>query len=164
MTSNLLQRHVLWSYRPYQNLGQIAHNLHDYVLDDVICKPPIEVIPSDSEPADLNAAFKDISLLNVQQMTDFNMTATMVFDSIHGNCPEHLADMSVPAQQIHNHETRHDVNGSFPPHINCVAGQQSFLNRGYHLWNSLPHSLKEAPTPQCFKTNLFKVIAGSGSL
>ena len=42
MTSNLVQRHVLWSYRPYQNLGQIDHNLHNHVFDDVICKPPIE--------------------------------------------------------------------------------------------------------------------------
>ena len=32
----------LWSYRPYQNLGQIDHNLHNHVFDDVICKPPIE--------------------------------------------------------------------------------------------------------------------------
>ena len=42
MTSNLVKGHVLWSYRPYQNLGQIDHNLHDHVFDDVICKPPIE--------------------------------------------------------------------------------------------------------------------------
>ena len=41
MTSNLVQRHVLWCYRPYQNLGQIDHNLHNHVFDDVICKPPI---------------------------------------------------------------------------------------------------------------------------
>ena len=38
---NLVQRHVVWSYRLYQNLGQIDHNLHSYVFDDVICKPPI---------------------------------------------------------------------------------------------------------------------------
>ena len=41
MTSNVVQRHVLWSYRPYQNLGQIDHNLHNHVFDYVICKPPI---------------------------------------------------------------------------------------------------------------------------
>ena len=34
-----VQRHVLWSYRPGQNLGQIDHNLHNHVFDDVICKP-----------------------------------------------------------------------------------------------------------------------------
>ena len=32
MTTNLVQRHVLWSYRPYQNLGQIDHNLQNHVL------------------------------------------------------------------------------------------------------------------------------------
>ena len=41
ITSNLLQRHAVWSYRPYQNLKQIDHNLHDHVFDDVICKPSI---------------------------------------------------------------------------------------------------------------------------
>ena len=121
----------------------------------------IEIIHSDSEPADLNAAFKDLSLLNVQQMIDFN-TATTVYDSIHRNCPEYLADMFLPAQQMHNHQTRHAQNGLFPFHINRVAGQRSFLNRGCHLWNSLPHSLKDAATAQCFKTNLFKIITGTG--
>ena len=28
----LVQRHVVWSYRPYQNLGQIDDNLHNHVL------------------------------------------------------------------------------------------------------------------------------------
>ena len=31
----------MWSYRPYQNLEQIDHNLHYPVFDDVIYKPPI---------------------------------------------------------------------------------------------------------------------------
>ena len=33
---------TVWSYRPYQNLGQIDHNLHSHAFDDVICKPPIQ--------------------------------------------------------------------------------------------------------------------------
>ena len=119
----------------------------------------IEIIHSDSELADLNAAFKDLSLLNVQQMTDFN-TATTVYDSIRRNCPEYLADMFLLAQQMHNHQTWHAQNGLFPSDINRVAGQRPFLNRGCHLWNSLPHSLKEAPTAQCFKTNLLKLLLG----
>ena len=41
ITSNLVQMHVVWSHRSYQNLGQIDHNLHSHVFDDVICKPPI---------------------------------------------------------------------------------------------------------------------------
>ena len=40
-TSNLMQRHILWFKGSYQNLGQIDHNLHNHVFDDVICKPPI---------------------------------------------------------------------------------------------------------------------------
>ena len=43
MTSNFAQRHILGSYGPYQNLGQIDHNLHNRVFDDVICKPPIQI-------------------------------------------------------------------------------------------------------------------------
>ena len=30
------------SYRPYQNLGQIGHNLHNLVFDDVIYKTPTD--------------------------------------------------------------------------------------------------------------------------
>ena len=41
ITSNLVQRHIVWSYRPCQNLEQIDHNLHNHVFDDIICKPPI---------------------------------------------------------------------------------------------------------------------------
>ena len=41
MTSNLVKRQVLLSYRQYLNLGQIDHNLHNHVFDDVLCKPPI---------------------------------------------------------------------------------------------------------------------------
>ena len=37
------ETHLL-SNRPYQDLGQIDHNLHDHVFDDVICKPPISAI------------------------------------------------------------------------------------------------------------------------
>ena len=36
-----VQRHVVWSYRPYENLEQTDHNLHNHVFDDVICKPSI---------------------------------------------------------------------------------------------------------------------------
>ena len=32
MTSNLVQRHVLWSYRPNKNLGQIDRNLQNMFL------------------------------------------------------------------------------------------------------------------------------------
>ena len=35
------ETHVVWSYRPYQNLGEIDHDWHSHVFDDVICKPPI---------------------------------------------------------------------------------------------------------------------------
>ena len=41
ITSNLIQRHIVWSYKPYQNSEQIDHNLHNHVFDDVIYKPSI---------------------------------------------------------------------------------------------------------------------------
>ena len=34
----------MWYHRPYQNLGQIDHNLHDHIFDDVMSKPPIEIM------------------------------------------------------------------------------------------------------------------------
>ena len=37
----MVHRHAVWSYRPYQNLEQIDHNLHNHVFNDVIWKPPI---------------------------------------------------------------------------------------------------------------------------
>ena len=43
ITSNLIQGQTviieIWS-----KLGQIDHNLHNHAFDDVICKPPIEII------------------------------------------------------------------------------------------------------------------------
>ena len=38
---NLVERHVPWSHRLYQNLGQFDYDLHSYAFDDIICKPPI---------------------------------------------------------------------------------------------------------------------------
>ena len=38
---NLVQGHVVWSYRSYRNLGEIDQNYRSHVFDDVICKPPI---------------------------------------------------------------------------------------------------------------------------
>ena len=34
MTTNLVHRHVLRSYRSYRNLVQVNHNLHNHVFDD----------------------------------------------------------------------------------------------------------------------------------
>ena len=49
---NLVQRHAVWSYRLYQNLGQVDHNLHNQGFDDVICKLPID--------ENVKTAFKDV--------------------------------------------------------------------------------------------------------
>ena len=73
-------------------------------------------------------------------------TATTVFESIGGNCPEYwLHDIFVPAQQMHNHQTRHAQNILFPfSIIKCDARQRSFSNSDCYLWNPLPHSLEDA--------------------
>ena len=96
----------------------------------------VELIHPESESVDISRAFKEPSILNVQQLIDYS-TISIVYDSIHSNCPEYLAELFVPAHDIHNYQTRHARNGLFPTHMNLVAGQRSFLNRGCHLWNSL---------------------------
>ena len=49
MTSNLVQRKIVWSCRSYQNLEQIHHHLDIHVFDGVICKPskPWKVLAND---------------------------------------------------------------------------------------------------------------------
>ena len=32
MTSNLIHRHVVWSDKPDQNLGQMDHNFHGFLM------------------------------------------------------------------------------------------------------------------------------------
>ena len=34
----MVETHVVWSYRPYQKLGQINHDLHSHAFDEVIRK------------------------------------------------------------------------------------------------------------------------------
>ena len=80
--SSLVETRLRYCNVVWGNCGTILINKLQHLQNRAI-----EIIHSDSEPADLNAAFKDLSLLNVQQMIDFN-TATAVYDSIHGNCPE----------------------------------------------------------------------------
>ena len=36
ITSNLVYEHVMWSHRPFENLGEIDHNLCNYISHDVI--------------------------------------------------------------------------------------------------------------------------------
>ena len=120
----------------------------------------VELIHPESESVDISRAFKEQSLHNVQQLVDYS-TISMVYDSIHSNCPEYITEPFVPAQDIHNYQTRHARNGLFPTHMNLVAGQRSFLNRGCHLWNSLPQTIQCASTTLCFKKNLFKFILES---
>ena len=110
----------------------------------------VELIHPESESVDISSALKEQSLLNVQQLIDYS-TISMAYDSIHGNCPEYLTELFVPAHNIHNYQTRHARNGLFPTHMNLVAGQRSFLDRGCHLWNSLPQTVQCASTTLCFK-------------
>ena len=115
----------------------------------------IQLISKESELADLNELFTDLSILNIQQLIDFN-TTNMVCDSINGNCPEYLTNIFIPAQRIHNYRTRHANHGLFPSHTNLVAGQRTFQSGGCHLWNSLPQHIQCATTSQNFKKSLFK--------
>ena len=120
----------------------------------------VELIHPESGSVDISRAFKEQSLLNVQQLIDYS-TISMVYDSIHGNCPEYLTELFVPAHDIHNYQTRHASNGLLPTHMNLAAGQRSFRNRGCHLWNSLPQTVQCASTTLCFKKNLIKFILES---
>ena len=110
----------------------------------------IQLISKESELADLNKLFTDLSILNIQQLIDFN-TTNMVYDSVNGNCPEYLTDIFIPAQKIHNYNTRHANHGLFPSHTSLVAGQRTFQSRGCHLWNSLPQQIQCATTSQNLK-------------
>ena len=61
----------------------------------------VELINSDSELVNLNTAFKELPLVNVQQLIDYS-TTTLVYDSIHGNCPEYPVDLFIHVSNIHN--------------------------------------------------------------
>ena len=110
----------------------------------------VELIHPESESVDISSALKEQSLLNVQQLIDYS-TISMAYDSIQGNCSEYLTELFVPAHNIHNYQTRHARKGLFPTHMNLVAGQRSFLDRGCHLWNSLPQTVQCTSTTLCFK-------------
>ena len=110
----------------------------------------IQLISKESESADPNKLFTDLSILSIQQLIHFN-TTNMVYDSVNGNCPEYLTYIFIPGQKIHNYSTRHANHGLFPSHTNLVAGQRTFQYRGCHLWNSLPQQIQCVTTSQNFK-------------
>ena len=74
----------------------------------------IQLISKESESSDLNKLFTDLSILNIQQLIDFN-TTNMVYDSVNRNCPKYLTDIFIPAQRIHNYSTRHANHGLSHP-------------------------------------------------
>ena len=63
----------------------------------------VELIHPESGSVDISRAFKEQSLLNVQQLIDYS-TISMVYDSIHGNCPARVLHGLVPLinmQKLH---------------------------------------------------------------
>ena len=127
--SRLRYCNVVWGNCGTSFIGKLQH----------LQNRAVELIHPESESFDISTAFKEQSLLNIQHLIDYS-TTSVVYDSIHGNCPEYLTKLFVPAKDIYNYQTRHARNGLFPTHMNLVAGQRSFLNRGCHLWNSLPQT------------------------
>ena len=118
MASRLRYCNVVWGNCGTSLINKLQH----------LGNSAVEFIHPESKSVDISTAFKEESLLNVQQLIYYS-TTSMVYDSSHGNCPEYLTELFVPAQDIYNYQSRLAGNGLFPTHMNLVAGQRPFLKR-----------------------------------
>ena len=66
-------------------------------------------------------AYNELEVLNVQQLIDFDTNTNIImFKLISGTTPDYLNDLLVPANQIHDHYTRHAMPGFHPIDITRI--------------------------------------------
>ena len=89
-------------------------------------------------------------------------TVTMVYKSLHNRTPTYITDLFINVDQVHQHNTRQSnklfiVGGRTSHKLN------SFKHRGSTLWNSLPETIRIAPSPASFTRRCHKFMRETAS-
>ena len=73
-----------------------------------------------------------------------------MYKAINNLAPDYLTSSITLSNTIHNHNTRSSENSVTLQQFHST-GQKTFVYTGSKLWNSLPCSIKNLPSVDCFK-------------
>ena len=98
--------------------------------------------------------FKDLSILNIKDVTDLEM-AKFMFKLNNNELPIEISRLLVRCNEIHNYQTRHNVD---PVHIKPEFASlcSSFLVQGPIKWKKIDKCLKEAKNVKNFALKIKK--------
>ena len=112
-------------------------------------KKGIRIIFNASYYAHTTPIFKELKLLNVYDINNFNI-AIFMFLCSRGLLPLAMLSTFVLNSNVHCHNTRNSVNYHLPK-IRTNISKNSIFFKGPVLWNQIPPDLKNSPSLNCFK-------------
>ncbi len=97
---------------------------------------------------------RDLGWLNLRQRRDY-FVGIMVFKSLNGNSPDHIADLFTFTRDLNVCNTRStSSNDLFVPRINKHVFTQALQVTGPKMWNSIPTTIRSSTSLDMFKFKL----------
>ena len=126
-------------------------NCNDYYMLRLFLlqKKAIRIIFNASYYAHTTPIFKELKLLTVYDINNFNI-AIFMFLCSRGLLPVAMLSKFVLNSNVHCHNTRNSVNYHLPK-IRTNISKNSIFFKGPVLWNQIPPDLKNSPSLNCFK-------------
>ncbi len=100
----------------------------------------------------IKPVLKELHWLPVKSRINYKILL-LTFKALHGLAPQYLRDLITPyvPTRCLQSENQHLLS---VPHIHSKTGERTFAWAGPHLWNSLPHDLREISDVNIFKSHL----------
>jgi hypothetical protein len=101
---------------------------------------------------------RELQWQSVSQRVNYYL-ATLMFNSIHGNAPDHLCNSITMACESNDVNTRlRNTMKVELPICKTVNMKKSFLYRGSVIWNSLPANVHESSSLASFKRHVKSIL------
>ena len=102
----------------------------------------------------ISEGLKSLGILKVKDRLDIN-DAVMVFKCLNNLAPKYLCDQLQMRSCVCTRVTR-SANNLNIPRCRLATGQRRFVYRGVKIWNGLSNDLRNLPSLNAFKRNLFR--------
>ena len=142
-------------FLPYVNYCNIAWaNSRNYHIMRLfkLQKKVIRIISSSPYLAHTNPLFKQLKLLTIFELNEYNI-AIFMFLCSKGAIPERLSKHFIKNSLIHSYGTR-QASYYHTPQVRTNISKNSIFFRGPEIWNNLDISIRESPSLNTFKRRL----------
>ena len=102
--------------------------------------------------------FKELGWSSVPNRIKYNK-AVLTYRALNNLTPEYISQLLQPMSQVHSLSLRSSENGSlYVPKSRTSLHSGSFSCSAPRLWNTLPQSVREADSLNCFKKCLKSIL------